>query len=118
MRAKEYIDEGLIGDILFLRPISVTPGQGFENVPQSWPMDPREGDAFLDWGSHACDAIRWFTGAEAMRVYADYDNFTGAPIPTHRAGADPDVQPGDRADAAVATRSGRRASGRGGTTST
>ena len=81
MRAKEYIDQGLIGDILFLRPMSVTPGHGFDNVPQSWPMDPAEGDAFLDWGSHACDAVRWFTGADAVRVYADYDNFTGVPIP-------------------------------------
>ena len=46
-------------------------GSGFVNVPQSWPSDPREGDAFLDWGAHACDAIRWFTGAEPVRVYAD-----------------------------------------------
>ena len=81
MRAKEYIDEGRIGDILFLRPVSVTPGHGFKNVPQSWPMDPREGDAFLDWGSHACDALRWLTGSDAVRVYADYEDFTGAPIP-------------------------------------
>ena len=77
MRAKQYIDEGRIGEILFLRPMSVTPGSGFANVPQSWPSDPREGDAFLDWGAHACDAIRWFSGAEAVRVYADYENFTG-----------------------------------------
>jgi predicted dehydrogenase len=85
MRAKQYIDDGLIGEILFLRPVSVTPGAGFENVPQSWPSDPREGDAFLDWGSHACDATRWLTGADAVRVYADYDNFTnqpGEPDPT------------------------------------
>ena len=80
MRAKSYIDEGRIGDILFLRPMSVTPGAGFANVPQSWPSDPREGDAFLDWGSHACDAVRWFTGAEPVRVYADYDNRTGLPL--------------------------------------
>jgi len=80
MRAKAYIDEGRIGEILFLRPMSVTPGAGFANVPQSWPSDPREGDAFLDWGAHACDAIRWFTGAEPVRVYADYDNFTGLPL--------------------------------------
>jgi predicted dehydrogenase len=77
MRAKEYIDDGRIGEILFIRPSSVTPGAGIVNVPQTWPDDPREGDAFLDWGSHACDAIRWFTGAEAVRVYADYENFTG-----------------------------------------
>ncbi len=81
MRAKEYIDQGLIGEILYIRPMSVTPGAGFVNVVQTWPMDPNEGDAFLDWGSHACDGIRWLTGAEAVRVYADYDNFTGNPIP-------------------------------------
>ena len=77
MRAKQYIDEGRIGEILFLRPLSVTPGAGIVNVPQTWPNDPREGDAFLDWGAHACDAIRWFSGAEPVRVYADYENFTG-----------------------------------------
>jgi predicted dehydrogenase len=81
MRAKEHIDNGKIGDLLFMRPQSVTPGHGFENVPQSWPMDPREGDAFLDWGSHACDATRWITGAEPVRIYADYDNFTGEAMP-------------------------------------
>ena len=80
MRAKTFVDEGRIGEILFLRPMSVTPGAGFANVPQSWPSDPREGDAFLDWGAHACDGIRWFTGADAVRAYADYDNFTGLPL--------------------------------------
>ena len=80
MRAKAYVDEGRIGEILFLRPMSVTPGSGFANVPQSWPSDPREGDAFLDWGAHACDAVRWFTGAEPVRIYADYENFTGLPL--------------------------------------
>jgi predicted dehydrogenase len=81
MRAKEHIDNGKIGELLFMRPQSVTPGHGFDNVPQSWPMDPREGDAFLDWGSHACDATRWIAGADAIRIYADYDNFTNKPIP-------------------------------------
>ena len=80
MRAKTFVDEGRIGEILFLRPMSVTPGAGFANVPQSWPSDPREGDAFLDWGAHACDGIRWFTGADAVRADADYDNFTGLPL--------------------------------------
>lgn len=80
MRAKSYLDEGRIGELLFIRPMSVTPGSGFVNVPQSWPSDPREGDAFLDWGSHACDAIRWLSGAEPVRLYADYENFTGLPL--------------------------------------
>jgi len=77
MRAKEYLDQGLIGELLYLRPMSVTPGAGFASVENHWAYDPNEGDAFLDWGSHACDAVRWFSGADAVRVYADYDNFTG-----------------------------------------
>ena len=80
MRAKEYLDQGLIGQLLYLRPMSVTPGAGFAGLEQHWTYDPREGDAFLDWGAHACDAIRWFSGAEAVRVYADYENFTGQPL--------------------------------------
>ena len=80
MRAKEYLDQGLIGDLIYLRPMSVTPGAGFASVENHWAYDPHEGNAFLDWGSHACDAIRWFSGAEAVRVYADMDNYTGQPL--------------------------------------
>ena len=38
MRAKEYIDEGLIGEILYIRPMSVTPGAGFvtSSRPGRW----------------------------------------------------------------------------------
>ena len=25
-------------------------------------MDPAEGSAFLDWGSHGCDLLRWLVG--------------------------------------------------------
>ena len=76
MRAKTYVDEGLIGEIRYLRPMSVIPGLGID-PGNHWSYLPGEGDAFLDWGSHCCDAIRWFTGAEAVRVYADYENFSG-----------------------------------------
>jgi predicted dehydrogenase len=53
---------------------------GLRQRPAELASDPREGDAFLDWGAHACDAIRWFTDSDAIRVYADYDNFTGLPL--------------------------------------
>ncbi len=79
MRAKEYVDQGLIGEIRYLRPMSVIPGLGID-PGNHWSYLPGEGDAFLDWGSHCCDAIRWFTGAEAVRVYSDYENFTGLPL--------------------------------------
>src|SRR2546427_5453801 len=78
-RAKDYLDQGLIGDLRFLRPMSVIPGLGID-PGNHWSYMPGEGDAFLDWGSHACDAIRWFTGSEAVRVSAEYENFSRLPI--------------------------------------
>ena len=45
-----------------------------------WAFDPAEGSQFLDWGVHAIDALRWWTGAEVERVYADYRTY-GTPPP-------------------------------------
>ena len=30
-----------------------------------WLEDPAEGDCFLDWGAHCCDAFRWLTANAA-----------------------------------------------------
>jgi predicted dehydrogenase len=79
MRAKEYLEQGLIGDLIYLRPASATPGAGFADG-NHWSYDPGEGDAFLDWGAHACDAMRWFTGAEPVRAFAEMDNFRKLPL--------------------------------------
>jgi predicted dehydrogenase len=35
-----------------------------------WPLDPREGGAWLDWGSHGCDIVRWVAGGEPRLVTA------------------------------------------------
>jgi myo-inositol 2-dehydrogenase/D-chiro-inositol 1-dehydrogenase len=74
MKAKELIDEGVIGDVRMIRAMS--PFSSFGLGVDHWLNDPGEGDCFLDWGSHAADAFRWFTGSEAVRVYADYANFS------------------------------------------
>lgn len=74
MRAKELIEDGAIGDIRIIRAMS--PFSDFGLPSGHWLNDPGEGDCFLDWGSHACDAFRWFTGSDATRVYADYANFS------------------------------------------
>jgi len=78
MRAKELIDEGAIGDVRYLRPMSPVIGWGIA-PGNHWITDPKEGAAFLDWGAHCCDAIRWLTGSEARRVYADFANFGSVP---------------------------------------
>ena len=77
--AKRLIDEGEIGEVRYLRPLSVIPRTSSVAafVGEIHWRYPQEGDNFLDWGAHCCDAIRWFTGAEPVRVYADYQDFDG-----------------------------------------
>ena len=114
MRAKEYIDEGRIGELLFLRPMSVTPGARLRERPaDAGRTIPNEGDAFLDWGSHACDAIRWFTGADARARLRRLRQLhrAAARARSHGARPDPHVEPARSPRSCSATRSGRRASG-------
>jgi predicted dehydrogenase len=84
MRAKQLIDDGAIGEIRYIRPMSPTIGAGLA-PGNHWSADPKEGKAFLDWGCHCCDAIRWLTGSEAVRVSAEFQAFSPypeAPDPT------------------------------------
>jgi predicted dehydrogenase len=84
MLAKQLIDDGAIGDIRYIRPMSPTIGAGFAGG-NHWAQDRKEGNAFLDWGCHCCDAIRWLTGSEAVRVSAEFQSFSphpDAPDPT------------------------------------
>lgn len=82
MRAHELIMDGAIGEVRIIR--ATSPFSDYGLPPDHWLTGPGEGDCFLDWGSHACDAFRWFTGSEPARVYADYANFgrIAAPWPT------------------------------------
>ncbi len=84
MRAKQLIEDGAIGDIRYIRPMSPTIGAGLA-PGNHWSSDPKEGKAFLDWGCHCCDAIRWLSGSEATRVQAEFTAFSPfpeAPDPT------------------------------------
>lgn len=82
-RAKALLDAGEIGDLRYVRAVSAI--AGWTNGPAHWSDNPAEGDAFLDWGAHGCDALRWFSGSEAVRISAEYENFgpiVSAPFPT------------------------------------
>ena len=78
-KAKQLLDEGAIGELMIVRAMS--PFTSFGLGLDHWITHPGEGECFHDWGSHACDAFRWFTGSDAVRVYADYANFSGIPAP-------------------------------------
>jgi predicted dehydrogenase len=91
LAAKRLVDEGAIGAIRmvqmkgawtsFLLDDVIDEATGRVIIPiKRWAFDPAEGSQFLDWGVHAIDALRWWTGAEVERVYADYRTY-GTPPP-------------------------------------
>jgi len=88
---KRLVDDGAIGEIRivemrgtwtgFLLKDIVDEVTGRVIIPAKlWAWDPAEGSQFLDWGVHETDALRWLTGSEVARVYAEYHTF-GTPPP-------------------------------------
>jgi len=61
-KAKELLDQGAIGELLFLR--SWIGHNGWNLRPGSWFADPEAagGGTFLDNGCHVLDIARWFMG--------------------------------------------------------
>jgi predicted dehydrogenase len=79
IEAKRIIDGGEIGEVRMIRMLSST--VGWDVSPDSWIGDPKEGGAYLDWGVHGVDALRWLTGANAVRAFAQMANYGGLPAP-------------------------------------
>src|SRR3954452_19945186 len=75
--ARRLIDEGEIGDV---RMIQTWRGQanGTGLPSDHWAADPHEGGAFLDWGSHGCDIVRWYAGSEPAVVFGQQTEFDQA----------------------------------------
>jgi predicted dehydrogenase len=73
--AKELVGGGEIGD---LRMISVH--RILDGYPNSgWTLDPAEGTAWLDWGSHGCDIVRWFAGREPRLAFGQFASYRRTP---------------------------------------
>jgi predicted dehydrogenase len=82
IRAKQLIDEGRIGPIRMMSTISCFPEGVGRDILESrpWYTDQASGGLFLSMASHNVDMLRWLSGAEATRVYAQAATFTpGAP---------------------------------------
>ena len=88
---KRLVDEGAIGDVRIIEMRGTWTGFLLEDIvdeatgrviipKKEWAWDPAEGSQFLDWGVHETDALRWLTGSEVARVYAEYHTF-GTPPP-------------------------------------
>lgn len=86
--AKRVIDRGDIGEVRMIQMQLAQagyedhmPAQTLGAVP--WIQDPAEGTTFLDWGCHACDLLRWYTGSDAVAAYGRFDDFAPEPTPPY-----------------------------------
>jgi predicted dehydrogenase len=77
IRAKELIEDGTVGRITMFRVTS--PTVGWDVPADGWFVDPKEGGAYLDWGPHGCDTLRWFTGSDATQAFGMFANFGDIP---------------------------------------
>ena len=47
--------------------------------PTHWNSQRAQVSPYMDWGAHACDIIRWLTGAEATLAFAQFASYTDIP---------------------------------------
>lgn len=77
-RAKELIDGGEIGPIRMMRTVSAFPinvtRELFED--RKWMYDPASGGLFMGMASHNTDFLRWITGRNATKVFAQVNTFS------------------------------------------
>jgi predicted dehydrogenase len=82
-KAKELIDEGALGPIQMLRTVSAFPlplaKQLFDE--RKWMLDPRGGGLFMGMASHNTDFLRWLTGRDAVKVFAQATTFSDIAAP-------------------------------------
>lgn len=83
MKAKELIDNGTLGPVQMLRTVSAFPlplsKQLFED--RQWMSDPKGGGLFMGMASHNTDFLRWLTGRNAVKVFAQATTYSDIPGP-------------------------------------
>ena len=69
--AKRKIEEGFLGEVILIKSTGRGPG-----LPPEWAWDIRKSNGILaEVSSHDFDSIRWFSGSEFKKVYAEAGNF-------------------------------------------
>ncbi len=71
-RARELLEDGLIGKVRQLRHWGLQPHQKAMNLVQRSPfyLDPTGGGLFMGFTVHSFDLMRWLVGSEARLVFA------------------------------------------------
>jgi myo-inositol 2-dehydrogenase/D-chiro-inositol 1-dehydrogenase/scyllo-inositol 2-dehydrogenase (NAD+) len=71
LEAKEILDSGEMGRVMKIKSTGRGPG-----LPSPWMYDLAKSNGIIaEVNSHDLDSLRWFTGTEASRVYAEAANF-------------------------------------------
>jgi UDP-N-acetyl-2-amino-2-deoxyglucuronate dehydrogenase len=79
LRARELIRDGAIGKLRMIRLSGINRWWDFTTNGDAWKIDPDHMNVFHDWGSHACDVLRFQIAAEPVRVVAESTSYTGDP---------------------------------------
>lgn len=76
IRARQLIDEGLLGEIMSFRVAYLHSGYVDPSRPMSWRLNKKEGGAgaLFDLGSHVLDLVRYLSG-EVKEVFATTHTF-------------------------------------------
>ncbi len=82
-KAKELIDEGAIGPLWMMRTVSAFPITLTKDVfkERDWMYDRNSGGLFLGMASHNTDFLRWISGREVKRVFAQVNTFSDIQAP-------------------------------------
>ena len=83
MKAKQYVDDGTLGPLFMLRTVSAFPLSLTKELlaERKWVLDPKSGGLFMGMASHNTDFLRWMTGRNAVKVFAQ--STTYSELPTH-----------------------------------
>ena len=81
MKAKQYIDEGTLGPIQMLRTVSAFPLSLTKELiaERQWMLDSQGGGLFMGMASHNTDFLRWLTGRNAVKVFAQATTYSDVP---------------------------------------
>ena len=82
-KAKELIDQGRIGPIWMMRTLSAFPITLTQDVfaERQWMYEPGSGGLFLGMATHNADFLRWLSGKNVVRVFAQVNTFSDLDAP-------------------------------------
>ncbi|MGD9853514.1 MAG: Gfo/Idh/MocA family protein [Planctomycetaceae bacterium] len=82
-RAKELVDQGEIGPLRMMRTVSAFPINLTRELfaERKWMEDPASGGLFMGMASHNTDFLRWISGLNAIKVFAQVNTFSDIAAP-------------------------------------